>query len=334
MGRPENLLLCGPDQLAQMIIDHREKNKKLFDMLGGPVLLDEWIRDLVRLVYHTSLLPNEGRYPKVRLVFTNVSSGHGIGLSSSWRGCRIDSPESLRTLAPVVAGNATALLVNSSVEQGIAAWQIVDFEQFCAGPPATSNRLADLSILPNGVMFLRADGPGDLRAMLHPSPVFHLRGGIIRTLKSYYDVDPFKTLVLGLCTELHATVKDDKRVKYYVPSPTVFADDFADLWAASLRQAIDERHGGAFVILPASDCPHVKIKYKTEGGLYAAFDAILKPNLARIPWAFSSQAPTRLDLRTCARLRPVATKNQGYRLTRSRGIAMVPACPHGPELFT
>ena len=270
--------LCGPDQLAQTIIDYRESKKQIFALFGSsaPILFDHQIREIVQLVYHASLLPDEGRHPKFRIVFTHSSFGDGIRLSDSWLGHRIDSPDSLRRLAPAAAGRGTALLVGPSVarpsvDRGLAAWGIIDFEQFCAGPPVDSNRLADDPILPNGVLFLRVDGPGDLRAMLHPSPVFHLRGGTIRTLDSYYAaVEPFKALVLTLCTELHNSVKADKRIEYYVPNSEVFADDFADLWAVSLSTAINGRHGGAFAIVPSLDCPHLKMKYKAEGGLFAS----------------------------------------------------------------
>jgi hypothetical protein len=89
-------------------------------------------------------------------------------------------------------------------------------------------------------------------------------------------VEPFKNLVLNLCTELHNSVKADKRIEYYVPNPKVFADDFADLWAASLSTAIEGRHGGAFAIVPSPDDPHLKVKYKAEGGLFTAFEETLR----------------------------------------------------------
>lgn len=269
--------LCGPDDLAQTIIDYRANKETLFNLLGGPILLESQIREVVQLVYHASLLPEEGRYSRFRVVFANQSFGYGIQFSESWLGHRIDSPDSIRRLAPAVAGRETALLVGLSFDKGLAVWRIVDFEQFCLGPPVTSNRLSDMVILPSGVLFLRVDGPGDIRAKLHPSPGFHLRGGTIRTLDSYYAaVEPFKALVLTLCKELHNSVKTDKRIEYFVPNPDVFADDFADLWAASLSTAIEGRHGGAFAIVPLPDCPHLKVKYKAEGGLFAAFEETLR----------------------------------------------------------
>src|SRR5438309_7973354 len=97
-------LFCGPDQLAQTIIDYREGKKQFFEALRGPVLLDNWIREVIQLVYHASLLPDEGRYSRFRIVFADHAFGHGIGLSDSWRGYRIDSPDALRRLAPAVAG--------------------------------------------------------------------------------------------------------------------------------------------------------------------------------------------------------------------------------------
>lgn len=189
-------LLCGPNELSQAIIDYREEMKQIFDICGGPVLLDEWIREIVQLVYHASLLPDEGRYPRFRIVVTNTSSCDGIKLS--WPVPRLDSPESLRRLAPAVSGNGTALLV-----------------------------FADQRLV-------------------------------------------------TLCAELHNSVKLDTRIECYAPNPEVFAKDFADLWAAVLSTAIEGRHGGAFVIVPSSDCHHVTPKYRSEGGLFTAFEKTLR----------------------------------------------------------
>ena len=273
----DDSLLCGLDEFAQTIIDYRHRRKVIFDHIGGPILLDDQIRRLVQLVYYASLLPEEGRYPTFRVVFADQAFGYGIKLSDTWLGHRIDSPESLRRLAAAASAHEAALLVHTGPKQSLAAWRIIDFERFSAGPPVTSSRLADDIILPNGVLFLRADGPGDLRALLHPSPIFHLRGGAIRILESFYGaVKPFKTLVIDLCRVLHGSLKADKRIEYFVPNPEVFAGDFADLWAVSLATAIQGRHGGAFAVLPKLDSPHVKPKYKAEGGLFTAFETTLR----------------------------------------------------------
>jgi hypothetical protein len=216
---------------------NREAKKEIFNFIGGPILSDDDIRNIVQLAYHASLLPEEGRYPRFRLVFTPQSFGHGIRFSESWLGHRMDSPESIRRLAPVLVANGTALLIGTGFDGQLVAWQIADFERFCSGPPVTSNRLLDVITLAGGVLFLRVDGPGDFRAKLHPSPVFHLRGGEIRTLCSYYGaVEPFQTVVLSLCRELHNALKMDKRIEYFIPTPEVLADDFADLCGARLYQ--------------------------------------------------------------------------------------------------
>lgn len=272
-------ILYGPSDFAEKIIGYREERKVVFDTVRGqgPILHDKDIRDIVQFTYHASLMPEEGRYPRFRIVVSDTSFGYGIKLSDTWLGHQIDSPDSLRRLAPAIAGRSTALLVHTG-NRGLIAWRIVDFERFCAGPPVDSNRLSDTPVLQGGMLFLRVDGPGNLRAMIHPSPIFHLRGGEIRFLNSCYTtVEPFKILLVDLCTALHHSVKGEKRVEYYVPEPGIFADDFADLWAASLAVAIEGRHGGAFAVVPSPDCPHLKVKYKTEGGgLFSVFEETLR----------------------------------------------------------
>lgn len=272
--------LCGPDELVDAILDYRQRLKQhpLFDLLFHPPILfldEQRIRAMVRLAYHASLLPDEGRYLKFRIVYSPCTFGHGIGLGDL--GQRIDSPDALRRLAPAVGGRETALLVGPQLDGDLAPWRIVDFEQICGPPVISTNRLADTPILPNGLLFLRVDGPGDLRAMFHRSPIFQLRGGSIRTLDSFYDrVEPFRALVLNLCTALHNDVKADKRIEIFVPKPEILTEDFADLWAATLSTAIEGRHGGAFAVVPSYDCPHLRLKYKAEGGLFTAFQTTLR----------------------------------------------------------
>lgn len=294
----------GPAELAIKIREYRERNKSFFNAIHGPCLLESTIENVISLVYHATLHPEEGRYPRFRVVITNQIIGHWICLGQSspgdpsfW-GHPLDSLDAIRRLAPAIAGRETALIIGTGhdvdnapkdicgpeiqkkqLADRLYARGIVDFGQLCAGPPHTLNRLYELEVFPPGSLILRADGPGDIRAMIFPSPVFHLRAGKIRTLESLDLIQPFGDLMLDLCKGLHNSVKTDPRIKAFVPNPEDFAKDLSKLWATTISTAVEERHGGAFVITEFPNASQLKVKYKTEGGILTAFRETLHRSL-------------------------------------------------------
>ena len=279
--------LKGPDDLADEVLGHCARQARRYAEERAAAAPDPvaegQVRRLIRLVYHASQLPDVGRYPRFRVVLTGRPRGGGIGLLNSARGQPIDSPEALRRLAPAAAGLDSALLVQPAapVDDGatLVAFQIADFEQFCAGPrgDASAAGLADPPELPRGALFVRADGPGDVRAVLHPSPVFHLRGGRVRRLAPYHAaVPPFADLVGGLAAGLHASLEGDPRIAAFVPNAMGFAEGLFELWAATLSTVIVGRHGGAFAIVPDAGTSCVNVKYRASAGLFAAFEGTLR----------------------------------------------------------
>lgn len=273
---PAPIHYAGPDDLAAALIAYRGANRALFEGAEGPPIHDTDIQRLVQLVYHASLVPDEGRYAHFRVVFTSTSAVAGIQLASNPAGIPLDrSLETLKRLIPAIDDPAAALLVHAGHDKRLMAWDIVDFSQFCdENSGRGADRLWDPPTLPGGMLFLRASGPGDIRAMLHPGPVMHLRAGTIKQLRGYSKaVAPFNVLLARLGADAHAAFHTDPRAARFLPSPFEYAMVLARLWSATLSVAVRDRHGGCFVIVDAPHGQGLDIRFPASAHL---FDSLLE----------------------------------------------------------
>lgn len=270
---------AGPDELSARLIAYRTNNAAVFNNVEGPALSDENIRRLVRLVYHISLIADEGRYPRFRLLFTSTSTVAGVQLASLPGGIPLErSFETLKRLIPTIDDPNTALLVHTGPDGLLMAWSIVDFTQFCdENSGKASDRLWDSPSLPSGMLFLRCDGPGDIRAMLYPGGVMHLRGGSIKTLKGYTKaVAPFNMLLARLGADTHTAFQSDPRAAHFLPSAYEYAVILARLWSAALSVAVRARHGGSYAIVGNPHDACLKVRFPAAASLFDSFSDSLR----------------------------------------------------------
>jgi hypothetical protein len=270
---------AGPDELAGALVSYRGANKGLFQGAEDPPILDADIQRLVQLVYHASLVPDEGRYAHFRVVSTGTSTVAGVQLAASVGGIPLDrSLETLKRLVPAMDDPGAALLVHSGPDSRLMAWSIVDFSHFCdENSGKGADRLWDAPTLPGGMLFLRATGPGDIRAMLHPGPVMHLRAGTIKQLRGYTKaVAPFNVLLARLGADAHAAFHSDPRAARFLPTPFEYAMVLARLWSATLSVALRDRHGGCFAILDAPHDQGLDIRFPANAHLYGSLVEALR----------------------------------------------------------
>jgi len=267
----------GPKELAE----------KLSPLLDPKVAHIDDLPHLLQLLYHASLIPEEGRYPRFRVICSSSIYGHSIEFEQPWP--PLDSVEAFRRLAPAVSDPNTALMVSGNARHGFIANNIIDFwEHSIRGDAATGYWRAD-DALPDGTLTIRVDGPGQLRASVQPGPVLHLRGGRIRELTAFDKaVTPFRDIVTTLCRQmketLHATIGEVET------SQEILEEEFLGIWSAMMSDAIHARHGAAFVVLPNLDCHCAKPKYRATCKLFEAFQSTaelvlkLKPEDIRSLW--------------------------------------------------
>lgn len=249
----------GPEELAARLMPD-------FDPDGAG------IRDLprlIRLLYHASLIPDEGRYPRLRVLCGQETFGHTVAFDRPWPS--LNSVESIRRLAPSICDPNTAVKIIEDPAKGFCASQILDFREHSGR--GDSQSISDVS-LAAGTLTVRIDGPGELRATIQPGPVFHLRGNRIRKLVAFDKaVLPFRALVRRLC-ESSACLSETFHGTLTLPMD-VLVEGFLYVWATMMADVIHSRQGGAFLIVPDRDGIGVQPRFPATGNLFLAFESTL-----------------------------------------------------------
>jgi hypothetical protein len=240
----------GPGDLADCVIALRKHEREQLTACTGAPISDEGIRRLIDLAYHTSMVSEEGRFPRFRVV------SHGTNDLRTIAECNVtlDSVDRLRRLAPCVScDHGVALLVRDDAGPlrcvGLA---IVDDMGFSVMPGRPE-------IVPVGTpalgFRLRVEGPGQLRCSSAGDSlgVVRLVGSRIHQVVPYSCVPGVRTLLNNLSERLLdrliATKGEDAR-KWFGHGIYQFLDR---VLAHSLEHATDLGHGGAFVVLPTAE---------------------------------------------------------------------------------
>lgn len=245
----------GPEELAA----------KLMPYFDPAVACIEDLARLIKLLYHVSLIPDEGRYPCFRVICGRETFGHTVEFAAP--APSMNSVEAIRRLAPAIADTNTAVRIVEDAQLGFSAFQILDFREHSV--QGNAEAMAEVS-LPEGTLTVRVDGPGELRATIQPGPVFHLRGNKIRELIAFDKaVLPFRAIVRQLCEEFQRPLA---ALTSHLPLPVdLLVDGFLYVWATMMADVINSPNGGAFLIIPNRECSCVKPRFPANGNLFHAF---------------------------------------------------------------
>ena len=240
---------CGPSDLADCVISLRKHQRAQDKEWGTAPISDEGIRRLINLAYHTSMVSEEGRFPKFRVVSHRKDDIRTIAECD----VTLDSVERLRRIAPTVSGDhSVALLVRDDTGPltcvGLA---IVDDMGFSVKP----GRPEIVGFGTGPTFHLRVEGPGQMRCSEAMGPY-----GAVRLVESgIHQVVPY-SLVAGVTNLLKTLARHilDRVVETKGEgSQRWFAGHTYPLVEKVLGRTLDEatdlRHGGAFVFLPTVD---------------------------------------------------------------------------------
>ena len=245
----------GPTELAAKLMPYFD-----VDFAG----IDDLPR-LIKLLYHASLVPDEGRYPRFRVICGRESFGHTVEFAAP--APSMNTVEAIRRLAPAISDPNTAVRITGDARHGFSAFQILDFLEHSVRGNAEA---VSEDSLPAGTLTVRVDGPGELRATIQPGPVFHLRGNKIRELIAFDKaVLPFRALVRKLCEDFRPPL--DPVTNQPVISLDLFMDGFLYVWATMMVDVINSPQGGAFLIAPMGLCSCVESRFPAKGNLFQAF---------------------------------------------------------------
>jgi hypothetical protein len=241
---PESL--CSPGALADLLIDARAWRKEAFLSDGAPSeaaapLSDDAVRKLIDLAFYTSLVPEEGRHPRFKLVSQKFRSPLTV---TRFEPVPLDV-SSLHRLAPACTRPDCALLASERQNELYCEGVV------CVGGLAYAVVPGQLGILAGGrtaEMLIEVFGPGHFRAT-EVYPGYEYRAGRVRALTGF-DAPPAAESSVGDIQERDSGSlgtregRRDSRAAIDVRSAVLY------VLARMLRITVEARHGGAFIFLP------------------------------------------------------------------------------------
>lgn len=237
----------GPDILADAIIHGRQFSRTIGhgEESGWLApLTDDAVKKVINLVYHASLLPEEGRFPRFKLVCEDARGS--VFLVSRVQPVLLETVDSLRRLSPACTNADCALLI-AERDGSLVCEGIVNIGSIYATYPGRPGVYA------GSPPRLRIDvfGPAHIRVG-ESGPSFELRAGKVRSLCPY----EIREATDHLWGAVDKRIKDDAITVIGAQYTQVASDPrpFLLVLSRMLRRAVDARHGGAFIFLPVP--PH------------------------------------------------------------------------------
>jgi hypothetical protein len=259
---PESL--SGPGTLAELLIHARHWRKEAFGEDGAAgeaaaALSDDGVRKLINLAFYASLVPEEGRHPRFKLVSQKYRSSLTV---ARFEPVLLDDLR-LHRLAPACTRPDCGLLVTEKQN-----------ELYCEGVVCVGG-LAH-SIVPGspGVyaeartaeMLVEVYGPGHIRAT-EVYPGYEYRAGRVRALTGFVAPPEAGTLIDAIVREVGVRLGDRASGRDHSDALTA-SIVVMHVLERMLRTAVDATHGGAFVFLPpgVSDPAHcgLEVHYRSE----------------------------------------------------------------------
>jgi hypothetical protein len=251
------LIEGGPADLAERVNAQR---KYLEPFLPPAFFSEEGIEQVIQLAFNASLEPEEGRYPKFRIIAgPNASTGSFVRFNSMTfpGGQQIPDVETLRRLAPTAASHSAALYFGEDLKGGkgtlLRCYGICDSERLLLIRNTSSANTAERETLQSPAFVLKVEGPGRIKAGILPGQLFLLKGGCLRAINSMESVNVVRDWFADIGRWQYERMKErnDVRIRELF-DPARCSRIMANLWSQILWQVSDRRHGGAFVILPVN----------------------------------------------------------------------------------
>ncbi len=254
---------CGPDDLSDAIVSLRNSERSGRGSAWFAPISDDGVRRLIKLAFFTSLVAEEGRYPRFRMINTNAPEG------SIWWAASFDTPisdvESLRRIAPVASATDSALFITERDGALNCTGSMI------VGDMGFSTKIGRPEIVGVGrppSLTLRVDGPGRIRVSEGHYTIM-LDGGRMRQVVDYRLVPQVQELWNALATQMVdsiAQIQGEESRKYFGGFHAL-GEFIHKAWSCVLASAIDRGHGGAFIVLPTTGSPEefdIRCKYPAQ----------------------------------------------------------------------
>ena len=239
--------LCGPKELADLLVWLRTHAAQ--GMLSP--ISQSGIRNLINLAFYLSLSPEEGRYPRFRLVNQKETD--------FYLAIKFDNPielkeiGELRRLAPACTAVDFALLIT---EQDDSLWCVGLNNIGAMGLNSMPGRPEDIAGGRPPSLRVWIEGPGHLFVQDHMETL-ELKAGKVRRTVPFWLVPAIRTFSAHLGEKLFERVidieRDDKNSPNYFGGKHAFRSVILGVMERLLLACFKLGHGGTFVILPNSD---------------------------------------------------------------------------------
>ncbi len=263
---------CGANELSDLLLFRFFKENAV--LRAGCLRLpfaEPSLRRLIKKAYSTSLLAEEGRFPRFRIILGS-NQDDLIPFASVVRfqsPVVINEANDLKRLAPAISEPNCALWVAEGGDEGdrrLECLGIIDADRFkkmtFIGTP-DSRVGSDAVIDDTEVAIVKIEGPGSLRARFAlQRGEFVLRGGQIRPTRSFAYLEVMIKLVKSVLAALSSQPSEP------------YAMDFLHSWAGVLEVANSKRHGAAFLLLPEQEITpkEIRDKYNFSDGFEVSLD--------------------------------------------------------------
>lgn len=248
-----------------------------FEYTPAPFILSDQLPQLLDAAFYASMLAEEGRYPRFRIVYHRDP----LPLVALFDGSIPIDAETLRRLAPTVSDPACALCLAPDCSEGLACVGIMHLRSLWQPKfLGTSQSRVGHSMID---LVLSVEGPGHLRACVNTREACVLYGGKVRSLRPVLMIDAFHSLMHQILKRLFANV-DNKILKYYgSPEIPSCVGDLKAIWSAVLDVTVDLGHGGVFVVLPLERAIN-RLQIEQEYGIRCKYECCIELGQAYLRW--------------------------------------------------
>jgi hypothetical protein len=277
--------LCGPREFARALLDEFHAVQRTdFGQWLEFSCSDESVRGVIELAYYASLLEEEGRPTRMRIVF-GADDAESIPyplLARFKTPLAITDVSDVMKIAPALAGQEVALWVTERKGGSGSSWleclgllnSAVDSQRIMIGYPDAVVAGSQTVVHRQTYLKLAVEGSGHLRANFGLLWEYALRAGSVMPTTLFAMTPPLEGLLLESerivrrrCNELAAGVALPEFVLQN-------AREVTHLWTRILELTVGRQHGGAYIILPEEHAPPDSIpdRYRIDDGLPVDLD--------------------------------------------------------------
>jgi Probable sensor domain DACNV len=283
-ARPTNQM-CGPREFAKQLLDefHAVQQTDFGNWLSFSCS-DESVRGVIELAYYASMLEEEGRPTRLRIVF-GMDDADAIPypvLAMFETPLKIGDVADVMKIAPALASQEIALWMTERKGKRGESWLEclgllnvgVDAQRVMIGFPDAVVTGSQTVVNRQTYLKLSVEGSGHLRANFGLLWEYALRAGVVMPTTLFPMTPPLESL---LSDTQRIARQRCKQIYPDLPLPDYVLQNVREvtgLWTRMITRAVARQHGGAFLILPDSEISLEKIrnKYNLHDGVAVDLD--------------------------------------------------------------